>query len=228
MLLMSRIFSYCSRMSDTERAKIVYIAAAQPDRHKIGISLDPISRLAALSGAAGYRLTLVATYEADDAAAVERVAHWLLRESRQHGEWFGVDCETASAAVRNAIELVKSGFYGPATRVAAPRRRDMRSGAASSRPHNRLTVKSVQAIQKPGMHADGAGLYLKVDPQGARRWVFVFFWAGRRREMGLGPLHTVSLHEARDQATEARRMVRNGVDPIADRAIRKLDAQIAA
>src|SRR5205085_8970865 len=39
--------------------------------------------------------------------------------------------------------------------------------------------------------------------------------AKRRRDMGLGPLEEVALAAARDAATEARKLVRAGVDPIA-------------
>lgn len=78
---------------------------------------------------------------------------------------------------------------------------------------DRLTVRGC-ATKPPGFHADGGGLYLRVDPTGARRWVFVFFIAGRRREMGLGPLSDISLARARELAQEARAQVRTGQSPI--------------
>jgi integrase len=66
---------------------------------------------------------------------------------------------------------------------------------------------------KPGRHADGKGLYLLVKPSGARSWVLRIVVSGRRRDFGLGPVDLVSLTEARDKATEGRRLVRNGLDP---------------
>ncbi len=45
--------------------------------------------------------------------------------------------------------------------------------------------------------------------------------SGRRREMGLGRWPDVSIAEARQRAAEARRKLRDGVDPIEERARRK-------
>lgn len=82
------------------------------------------------------------------------------------------------------------------------------------RPVNRLSARTVQTIKEPGRHADGAGLYLHVDPSGAKRWVFVFQWRNKRKEMGLGPVSIVSLAEAREEREKARKLVFQGVNPI--------------
>ncbi len=58
------------------------------------------------------------------------------------------------------------------------------------------------------MPADGGGLYLSISKDGAterRRWVFLFRWQGKLKEMGLGPANTVSLAEAREQAERWRK-----------------------
>lgn len=77
------------------------------------------------------------------------------------------------------------------------------------------------------MYADGGGLYLQVSRSGTKSWIFRFALNGREREMGLGPLHTVSLSEARDLALEARKLKLRGVDPIdarhAERSAKRLD-----
>jgi integrase len=80
----------------------------------------------------------------------------------------------------------------------------------------RLTHLKAQAITTPGMHADGDGLYLRVDQAGGRSWVLIFFLHGRRREMGLGSISR-PLADARRAAGEARSMVADGIDPIAAR-----------
>ncbi len=79
---------------------------------------------------------------------------------------------------------------------------------------NKLTARRVQALADPGRHADGGGLYLVVDAGGGKRWVFLYRMAGRRREMGLGPVLAVPLARARELAAEARAQVAGGVDPI--------------
>jgi hypothetical protein len=66
----------------------------------------------------------------------------------------------------------------------------------------------------PGRHADGGNLYLVVDKSGARRWVFLFRWEGRLREMGLGGVTSVPLAKARELAAEARALLADGVNPL--------------
>ena len=87
-------------------------------------------------------------------------------------------------------------------------------GHPMARQVNRLSARSAATVTKPGRHADGNGLYLMVDPSGAKRWLFLFRWGGKLKEMGLGGLSTVSLGDARDKAGEARRLLASGRNPI--------------
>lgn len=80
---------------------------------------------------------------------------------------------------------------------------------------NRLSSRTVDTKTLPGMHPDGQGLYLRIGK--GKRWVFLFQWQGKRREMGLGPASGSNLAQARRDAAAARELVRNGVDPIAAR-----------
>ncbi len=77
-----------------------------------------------------------------------------------------------------------------------------------------LTAIGVKNLTKPGLHGDGGGLYLQVGPTGAKSWLFRFMLRGKARSMGLGPVHTVSLAEARNTALECRKQVLAGDDPI--------------
>ncbi|MFL9827178.1 tyrosine-type recombinase/integrase [Rhodoplanes sp. SY1] len=70
---------------------------------------------------------------------------------------------------------------------------------------------------KPGKYEDGRGLRLVVSGTGARKWVLRYMRAGRRVEMGLGSFPTVTLADARAQATDARRLLDAGRDPLAAR-----------
>lgn len=83
--------------------------------------------------------------------------------------------------------------------------------------YNLLTNVTLKAIREPGLHLDGRGLYVRVDQAGGRFWVLIFKFRGRRREMGLGSLIDVDLKEARHRADDARRLLRDGIDPIETR-----------
>ncbi|MEN9717505.1 MAG: hypothetical protein RIQ99_383 [Pseudomonadota bacterium] len=70
---------------------------------------------------------------------------------------------------------------------------------------------------KPGMHADGNGLYLCVKPSGTKSWVFRFQIAGKRREMGLGSLQALEPVKARSEAARLKSEIATGHDPLESR-----------
>lgn len=106
---------------------------------------------------------------------------------------------------------------------------------ALAREIEKLSPAAVRRAKKPGLYSDGAGLYLHVGPDAGEKtgksWIFRFMLNGRSREMGLGPLHTVGLSEAREIATECRKKLLNGIDPLeardAERNARRLEAASA-
>jgi len=73
-----------------------------------------------------------------------------------------------------------------------------------ARSGNRLSALAISKLKKRGVYADGQGLYLQVSESGTKAWLFRFMQNGRARKMGLGPLHTVSLAEARDASSCAK------------------------
>ncbi len=96
-----------------------------------------------------------------------------------------------------------------------------------ARTLNRLTDRKVRTA-RPGMYADGGGLWLRVDGDDEslnRRWVFRYATGealiggngkrrSRERQMGLGPVNDVTLAEARERAAECRKLRQQGADPI--------------
>lgn len=80
-----------------------------------------------------------------------------------------------------------------------------------------LSARKVETAQ-PGKYGDGQGLTLFVKPSGARSWVLRYQLAGRRRDLGLGAWPEVTLARAREKALEARRLIAEGRDPLAERA----------
>src|SRR5215510_8793123 len=97
-----------------------------------------------------------------------------------------------------------------------------------ARTIGRLTALKVDRAKRPGMYADGGGLYLRVTVNGTKNWVFRFMLNGRPRWMGMGPLHTVSLAEARKRAGEHRLRRHDGIDPIEARRAERRKAQLEA
>jgi integrase len=92
----------------------------------------------------------------------------------------------------------------------------------------KLSALRVAKLAKVGLYNDGAGLYLQVTGPAARSWIFKFQRGGRVRMMGLGPLHTVALAEAREAALECRKMLREGIDPIEARKTKQGQAKLDA
>ncbi|WP_054009145.1 tyrosine-type recombinase/integrase [Cypionkella psychrotolerans] len=84
----------------------------------------------------------------------------------------------------------------------------------------KLTKKLVENLGA-GRHGDGGGLYLVVDPSGARRWIVRVVVKGQknlkgaplRTDFGLGGADVVTLNQARERALEYRRMAKQGLNP---------------
>ena len=92
---------------------------------------------------------------------------------------------------------------------------------ARARGLNRLTALEIKAAQSAGWYGDGGGLYLEVDAKGGRRWMLRLVVGGRRRDFGLGPLHKVTLQQARARAVEYRSLAYQGIDPVAEKRARR-------
>jgi integrase len=99
---------------------------------------------------------------------------------------------------------------------------------------DRLSALKVSRIAKPGMYADGGGLYLQIkvgageESVSGKSWVYRYATAsGRERYLGLGSFSTTNLGEARRKASKARRLREQGVDPVEDRRAQRTVAALA-
>jgi integrase len=86
-----------------------------------------------------------------------------------------------------------------------------------ARQANRLTALEVAKLATPGYYCDGAGLYLQVSKSASKSWIFRYVLNGKSCEMGLGSLNAFSLAEARTRATAQRKLLSDGVDPLASK-----------
>lgn len=87
--------------------------------------------------------------------------------------------------------------------------------------YNALTQMKAKSAG-PGKYADGQGLWLTKRSKEAGKWTLRLAVNRKRREMGLGRWPDVSLAEARERAAEARKTLRDGLDPISERSKRAL------
>ncbi|MEM9479267.1 MAG: integrase arm-type DNA-binding domain-containing protein, partial [Verrucomicrobiota bacterium] len=74
--------------------------------------------------------------------------------------------------------------------------------------------------------SDGGGLSLRVHPNGSKYWQFRYRFAGRERgPLSLGKYPEVRLEEAREKRQEARKLLREDIDPSLEKKKRKLIAE---
>jgi integrase len=96
------------------------------------------------------------------------------------------------------------------------------------RKENKLNPLSIRKATKPGLYGDGHGLYLQVSVFNTKSWIFRYMIDGKARKTGLGPLHTVSLAEARRRAADLRLKVLDRIDPIVERDASRAAKRIEA
>lgn len=89
-----------------------------------------------------------------------------------------------------------------------------------------LTFKAIEALHDQGRYPDGGGLYLLVSKTGAKSWLVRIQRDGKRRDLGLGGFPTVSLSDARAAAAAMKATVQKGIDPVAEKRKRKLQADL--
>ena len=85
------------------------------------------------------------------------------------------------------------------------------------KPQRALTARFVETVTEPGKYFDGQGLFLRVQPNGARQWVQRITIRGKRCELGLGSPPAIPLATARKLALENRGKAMMGGDPVQER-----------
>jgi integrase len=89
----------------------------------------------------------------------------------------------------------------------------------------RLSDLKLRSLKRPGFFSDGACLYHRIAPSGARGWILRYTMHGKSRDMGLGPYPEISLASARERARECRDLISQGIDPIDARAHQRAAAR---
>jgi hypothetical protein len=97
-----------------------------------------------------------------------------------------------------------------------------------------LTAKRVARLlvahkkKKPGRYLDGHGLVLQIKNPNNASWLLRYERNGEKHWLGLGPLHTVGLAEARERAKAARLQLLDGIDPLLHKRAQRSAQKAAA
>src|ERR1700731_2163513 len=101
-------------------------------------------------------------------------------------------------------------------------------GKIMARGSERLSARAIQSARERGLHADGKGLYLRVGPTGSKSWIFRYRSGDRQHDLGIGPYPDMTLADARERATEQRKLRLNGHDPLSTRRANRDQARLTA
>tara|TARA_R100001230_G_C5686664_1_gene196383 strand:- start:614 stop:1030 length:417 start_codon:yes stop_codon:yes gene_type:complete len=82
-------------------------------------------------------------------------------------------------------------------------------------------IKNLKPKEKPYKKFDGKGLYLLVHPNGGKYWQLKYRFSNKQKNLSLGIYPEISLKEARDKCDEARKQIRDGLDPSYEKQILK-------
>ena len=85
------------------------------------------------------------------------------------------------------------------------------------KPQRALTARLVDTVTEPGKYFDGQGLFLRVQPNGAKQWVQRITIRGKRCELGLGSPPAIPLATARKLALENKGAAMLGRDPLQEK-----------
>lgn len=78
-------------------------------------------------------------------------------------------------------------------------------------------IRTVKPEKSPIKLPDGAGLFLFVQPSGAKWWRFRYRFEGKEKMLSLGTYPEVSLKDARERRDDARKLLASGIDPSQNR-----------
>lgn len=76
-----------------------------------------------------------------------------------------------------------------------------------------IKVKTAKPKEKPYKLADGGGMYLLINTNGSKYWRMKYRFAGKEKMLSIGVYPDVTLADAREKRSEARKILAAGGDP---------------
>jgi len=80
-------------------------------------------------------------------------------------------------------------------------------------PLTAIAAKQARPKDKPYKLSDERGMFLLVKPNGAKYWRLKYRYAGKEKSLSIGVYPEVTLAEAREHRDNARRLLRDDIDP---------------
>jgi len=82
---------------------------------------------------------------------------------------------------------------------------------------SKLKALHIRSRKEPGRLSDGQGLFFEVTVTGMKRWIYCYKIQGKSGKFTVGRYPELSLQDARKEHQEARKLVRQGINPALDR-----------
>ena len=80
-----------------------------------------------------------------------------------------------------------------------------------------LTVRKANPKNKQYKLADGEGMYLRIYPNGSKYWQLKYRFDGKQKTLSFGVWPEVGIIEAREKRFEARKKIKQGIDPLQEK-----------
>lgn len=88
-------------------------------------------------------------------------------------------------------------------------------------PLTDTAIRNAKSRRKAVKLSDGGGLYLLIQPRGAKLWRLAYRYGGKQKLLAFGIYPTVSLADARARRDAAKKHLKDGLDPSVQRKFEK-------
>lgn len=89
-------------------------------------------------------------------------------------------------------------------------------------------LKAAKPGLRPKKISDGGGLFLLIQPSGAKLWRWSYRYGGRQRTISFGSYPATTLAEAREVRETAKKLLKAGTDPSAERKAERIRKAVSA